>query len=291
MCEGARGHLHLIVDANSLQLLDKSDEAMATASAGTGKTLLCGDLTITTNITTNGTTNSTTSRRGATFTMRDPPRSINDATGLKNRTSGNGTTFTDPGNIRGNNATTDIATAGTDAHHALALTGDFHNNTFGRNGIDNAGKTTFFRGHHSNESKRAVASVFGRKFPGCIWVARQGEVMRRVADKPMQTFKQRVRQLTRHSGRRSMQQVVDKLRSDLSGWKAYFRLAQTPRVWRALDEGHATGCTRFSASSGGAVRPSTVNCGRGVRCTRSQDDWRQTAAAGGATMPSCATAY
>ena len=24
MCEGARGHLHLIVDANSLQLLDKA---------------------------------------------------------------------------------------------------------------------------------------------------------------------------------------------------------------------------------------------------------------------------
>ena len=33
-----------------------------------------------------------------------------------------------------------------------------------------------------------------------------------------------------------MQQVVDGLRPYLLGWKAYFGLAQTPRVWRELDE-------------------------------------------------------
>ena len=68
-------------------------------------------------------------------------------------------------------------------------------------------------------------------------MARGGEVKRRVADKPMATFKQRVRQLTRRSGGRSMQDVVDGLRPYLLGWKAYFGLAQTPRVWRELDEG------------------------------------------------------
>ena len=89
-----------------------------------------------------------------------------------------------------------------------------------------------------NEAKSAVASVFGRKFLGySLWVARGGEVKRRVADKPMATFKQRVRQLTRRSGGRSMQDVVDGLRPYLLGWKAYFGLAQTPRVWRELDEG------------------------------------------------------
>ena len=89
-----------------------------------------------------------------------------------------------------------------------------------------------------NEAKSAVASVFGRKFLGySLWVARGGEVKRRVADKPMETFKQRVRQLTRRSGGRSMQDVVDGLRPYLLGWKAYFGLAQTPRVWRELDEG------------------------------------------------------
>lgn len=33
-----------------------------------------------------------------------------------------------------------------------------------------------------------------------------------------------------------MAQVVDKPRPYLLGWNAYFRMAQTPRVWRELDE-------------------------------------------------------
>ena len=89
-----------------------------------------------------------------------------------------------------------------------------------------------------NEAKSAVASVFGRKFLGySLWVARGQVVKRKVADKPLETFKQRVRQLTRRSGGRSMQDVVDGLRPYLLGWKAYFGLAQTPGVWRKLDEG------------------------------------------------------
>jgi hypothetical protein len=57
-----------------------------------------------------------------------------------------------------------------------------------------------------------------------------------VADKPMAAFKHRIRQLTRRSGGRSMQDVAERLRTYLLGWKGYFRLAQTPRVWRALDQ-------------------------------------------------------
>ena len=88
-----------------------------------------------------------------------------------------------------------------------------------------------------NETKSAVARAFGRKFLGySLWVAKGGEIKRRVADKPMATFKQRVRQLTRRSGGRSMAEVAERLRPYLLGWKAYFRLAQTPRVWRELDE-------------------------------------------------------
>jgi len=52
----------------------------------------------------------------------------------------------------------------------------------------------------------------------------------------MATFKQRVRQLTRRSGGRSMAEVIDKLKPYLQGWKAYFGLAQTPKVWRTLEE-------------------------------------------------------
>ena len=89
-----------------------------------------------------------------------------------------------------------------------------------------------------NETKSAVASVFAnRKFLGySFWVAKGGEVKRRVAAKAMTAFKQRARQLTRRVSGRSMADVVQKLRAYLLGWKAYFGLAQTPRVWRELDE-------------------------------------------------------
>jgi RNA-directed DNA polymerase len=88
-----------------------------------------------------------------------------------------------------------------------------------------------------NEGKSAVASVFGRKFLGySLWAARGGEVKRKVAKKPLETFKQRIRELTGRSGGRSMSQTVQQLRSYMLGWKGYFNLAQTPKVWRTLDE-------------------------------------------------------
>jgi RNA-directed DNA polymerase len=88
-----------------------------------------------------------------------------------------------------------------------------------------------------NESKSAVASVYGRKRLGySLWETGKGEVKRRVADKVKVKFKQCVRQLTRRSSGRSMGQVVEKLRPYLLGWKAYFGLAQEPKVWRELDD-------------------------------------------------------
>lgn len=88
-----------------------------------------------------------------------------------------------------------------------------------------------------NETKSAVAQAFGRKFLGySLWVTPKGKIRRKVADKPMEAFKQRIRQLTRRSGGRSMAQVVEKLRPYLLGWKAYFKLAQKPTVWRELDD-------------------------------------------------------
>ena len=88
-----------------------------------------------------------------------------------------------------------------------------------------------------NEAKSAVCSALGRKFLGYeLWEAKGREVKCAVADKALGNFKARIRQLTRRSGGRSMEQVVDRLRPYLLGWKAYFGLAQTPKVWRGLDE-------------------------------------------------------
>lgn len=88
-----------------------------------------------------------------------------------------------------------------------------------------------------NETKSAVASVFGRKFLGySFWVAPGREVKRRVAGKPLATFRQRIRELAARSCGRSLREVVQQVRAYLLGWKAYFRLAQTPKVWRELDK-------------------------------------------------------
>ena len=88
-----------------------------------------------------------------------------------------------------------------------------------------------------NEAKSATTSAFGRKFLGyTLWVGKGKEVKCAVAHKALDNFKARIRQLTRRSGGRSMAEVVQRLRAYVLGWKAYFKLAQTPGVWHQLDE-------------------------------------------------------
>jgi len=87
-----------------------------------------------------------------------------------------------------------------------------------------------------NEEKSAVARVWDRKFLGySFWVAPGRIIKRRVAPKALEEFKQSVREVTSRSGGRSMDQVCDALGSYLRGWKSYFRLADTPAVFRDLD--------------------------------------------------------
>ena len=87
-----------------------------------------------------------------------------------------------------------------------------------------------------NEAKSAVCSAVGRKFLGYeLWATKGREVKCAVAYKALDDFKARIRELTGRSGR-SMAQVVQGLRPYLLGWKAYFAMAQTPKVWRELDE-------------------------------------------------------
>jgi len=88
-----------------------------------------------------------------------------------------------------------------------------------------------------NEAKTAVSSAFGGKFLGyCLWLGPRDEVKRAVAATAIKTYKRRIRQITRRSGGRSLSEVVEELRRYMLGWKAYFRLAQTPKIFRTLDE-------------------------------------------------------
>ena len=88
-----------------------------------------------------------------------------------------------------------------------------------------------------NEAKSAVARPWDRKFLGySFWVAKGREVKRKVAPKALETMKARVREITGRSAGRSIEQVVSALREYLAGWKQYFGLAQTPGIFKDLDQ-------------------------------------------------------
>jgi group II intron reverse transcriptase/maturase len=88
-----------------------------------------------------------------------------------------------------------------------------------------------------NESKTAVAEVWGRKFLGyCFWRTSQGEVRRAVSAPALDKLRDRIRRLTRRTKGCSLEQIAAALRDYVPGWKAYFRLAQTPKIMQALDE-------------------------------------------------------
>lgn len=87
-----------------------------------------------------------------------------------------------------------------------------------------------------NEAKSAVARPWDRKFLGySFWVGGGKQVRRRVAPKAIERMKARVRELTPRGGR-SLTRVVEELSAFLRGWKAYFRLADTPKIFGQLDE-------------------------------------------------------
>ena len=88
-----------------------------------------------------------------------------------------------------------------------------------------------------NETKSAVDRPWNRKFLGySFWVGKGREVKRKVAPKALEKFKARVREITDRNGGRSMKSVFAELRSYLSGWKQYFRMADTPGIFGGLDE-------------------------------------------------------
>jgi RNA-directed DNA polymerase len=88
-----------------------------------------------------------------------------------------------------------------------------------------------------NEDKSAVDLAWNRKILGySFWVAPGRTIKRRVASKPLATMKQTIRIITKRSVGRSVGQVCERLRQYLLGWKHYFGLADTPRIFADLDE-------------------------------------------------------
>jgi RNA-directed DNA polymerase len=88
-----------------------------------------------------------------------------------------------------------------------------------------------------NETKSAVDIATNRKLLGySFWDAPGRTVKCRIAKKALETMKERVRLITRRTVGRSIERVAAELRSYLVGWKEYFRLAETPNIFKVLDQ-------------------------------------------------------
>jgi len=88
-----------------------------------------------------------------------------------------------------------------------------------------------------NEDKSAVDLAWRRDFLGySFWVAAGGRIKRRVAGKALGAMKQRVREITNRNGGRSLPTVTAELKAYLTGWKEYFRKAETPNVFADHDK-------------------------------------------------------
>jgi RNA-directed DNA polymerase len=88
-----------------------------------------------------------------------------------------------------------------------------------------------------NEAKSAVARATERKFLGfSFWIAPGRIVKLRVAPETLARMKEQVRMLTRRVVGRSMAVVCKDLGKYLAGWKAYFRIAETPRILADIDK-------------------------------------------------------
>lgn len=88
-----------------------------------------------------------------------------------------------------------------------------------------------------NEEKSAVARVITRELLGiACWRGAGGKRRRRVADKALEAMKNRGRASTGRRRGRSVRQVVEERSRDLTGGRAYLGMAETPEVFRSLEE-------------------------------------------------------
>jgi len=88
-----------------------------------------------------------------------------------------------------------------------------------------------------NPARSAVAPVVDRAFLDySFWRVERGRIVKRGASlKALATLKARVREITARSRGWGFSAVLRDLRSYLRGWKAYFRLAETPSELAKVD--------------------------------------------------------
>jgi group II intron reverse transcriptase/maturase len=85
-----------------------------------------------------------------------------------------------------------------------------------------------------NREKSVVALYHERGFLGFGFTS--GKTLKiKLAEKSLEKFRERVREMTRRSRGVKLEQVIEDLREFFRGWMGYFRLIETPTVLRDLD--------------------------------------------------------
>ena len=88
-----------------------------------------------------------------------------------------------------------------------------------------------------NEAKSAVDLAVRRQLLGfSFWVAAEGRIKLRVASKALEAMREKVRGMTNRNRGRNLPCVVGELRNYLTGWREYFRLADTQGTFGDLDK-------------------------------------------------------
>jgi RNA-directed DNA polymerase len=86
-----------------------------------------------------------------------------------------------------------------------------------------------------NEEKSAVDRPWKRKFLGFSFTHHHVSRLR-LAPKTVKRFKDKIRELTSRRHSQSMQERIQKLNVYLKGWCGYFRIAETPSLFKVFDE-------------------------------------------------------
>jgi RNA-directed DNA polymerase len=108
-----------------------------------------------------------------------------------------------------------------------------------------------------NAQKSAVARPWQRSFLG-FTVTDEPQPRRRIADKAVTRFKDRVRDLTRRNRGVSLERMIADLNPLLRGWAGYFASANGAS-WAHWTAGHGDGCVVSSGSSGRRGADATRN--------------------------------
>jgi len=87
-----------------------------------------------------------------------------------------------------------------------------------------------------NERKSMVDQATKRKFLGFSFFKRNGETLRRVAQESFERLRTKLRDLTRRTTHQPLEEIIRRINEYATGWINYFRLADTPSVFKEVDE-------------------------------------------------------